>query len=174
MSEVPDMKKFFIFLITAIICLSLSNSHGWECMTGCKAIPQRKQECNLTSSKWFLFIIDFDSFMCLSCLDSFLEFYHQLPSSLEEGRIWGILVFDEPARIAEQDHHFRIVEKKLRGFIKANQIKFPVLIDRFKAFKDLGEEGTAVVVFDGEKKTIKKYVFPLRQKQKKEIMTIIR
>lgn len=67
----------------------------------------------------------------------------------------------------------KIIEKKLRGFIQANEIKFPVLIDRFKIFKDLGEEGTAVIIFDGERKTIKKYVFPLRHGQKQEIMNNI-
>lgn len=142
-------------------------------MVGSQSLLNRNQGEGLTSNKWLLFIIDFDSFMCLSCLDSFLEFYHQLPSSLEEGRIWGILVFGKPERRAEQDHSFRIVEKKLRGFIQANQIKFPILIDRFKVFKNMGEEGTAVVIFDSENKTIKKYIFPLKPWQRKEIMTKI-
>ena len=120
-----------------------------------------------TDAPLLLFIIDLDSFLCLPCLDSFLNFCTNLPDSIIEGHVWGILVFDKSEE--KGDSLARIAEKKLKGFIRANDIKFPVIVDRFHLFNHLGEEGTVLILFNYDERLIKKYVFPLSRSQIKEI-----
>ncbi|GAG37071.1 unnamed protein product, partial [marine sediment metagenome] len=67
----------------------------------------------------------------------------------------------------------RIAEKKLRGFVAANNIKFPILIDKFHVFNGLAEEGTVVMVFDWNRKMVKRYVFPLNKGQIEEIFKFL-
>ena len=120
-----------------------------------------------TDNPLLLFIIDFDSFLCLPCLDSFLKFCNGLPDYIIEGNVWGILVFDKPEE--KGDLLTRIAEKKLKGFISANDIKFPIIVDRFHIFDRLGQEGTVLIIFDNQGKSIRKYVFPLSQNKIDEI-----
>lgn len=168
---------YYLLLIIMIIGIILSEAHAIDGLIGDQTLQQKNhilqrknQGYDQVHHKLLLFIIDFKSFMCPSCLDSFLEFYHTLGCSFEEGMIWGILVFDKPSKMQEEDLSTKIIEKKLRGFIKANNIKFPIIIDRFHIFKGLSQERTAVIVFDRQKKAVKKYVFPLKPMQIKEII----
>lgn len=157
-------------LVVMVIGIILSRANALDGLIGNQTHHLKNQGYDLVHSKLLLFIIDFKSFMCPSCLDSFLEFYHLSARSFGEEMIWGILVFDKPAKIEEEGLSIKIVEKKLRGFIKANNIKFPVMIDRFHIFKELGEGGTAVIFFDRYKKILKKYVFPMKPMQIREII----
>ncbi len=166
-------KDKLVFIILALASRLVFFGYGGNGMMSDQALFLGDQTNFLIPDKLLFFIIEFESFACLSCLDSFLEFYHQLPSSLEQASLWGILIVDWSGQRAEQDHSFKIIEKKLRGFIKANQIQFPILIDRFQLFNGLGKEGISLILFDRKKRTIKKYVFPLRQIQKKEIVNNI-
>ena len=161
---------YYLLLIIMIIGIILSKAYALDGLIGDQTLQQKNQGYDQVHHKLLLFIIDFKSFMCPSCLDSFLEFYHTLGCSFEDKMIWGILVFDKPAKMQEEDLSTKIIEKKLRGFITANDIKFPIIIDRFHIFKSMGQEGTAVIVFDRQKKAVRKYVFPLRQIKIQEII----
>lgn len=170
-------KKYYCFIMVMVVGIILSKAYALDGLIGDQTLQQKNhilqqknQGYDQVHHKLLLFIIDFKSFMCLSCLDSFLEFYHTLAPSIEQGMIWGILVFDKPAKMQEEDLSTKIIEKKLRGFIKANGIKFPIIIDRFHIFEGLAQEGTAVILFDRQKKAVRKYVFPLRQIQIQEII----
>ena len=164
------LKKYYILLILMIVGLILSKAYALDGLIGGQTLQQKNQGYDIVHHKLLLFIIDFKSFMCLSCLDSFLEFYHTLGCSFEKGMIWGIFVFDKPVKMEEEDLSIKIIEKKLRGFIRANNIKFPIIIDRFHIFEGLAQEGTAVILFDHQKKAVRKYVFPLRPMQIREII----
>lgn len=116
-----------------------------------------------------LFFIGFDMLMCPSCLDSFLLFCRDVEGLIGEGRAWGILVL-WPLDAQKKDHSRKIAEKKLRGFRFANAIRFPVLVDHVPLFADFADEGTVLVLFNPGMKSIKKYRFPLRSLQRKEIL----
>ncbi len=117
--------------------------------------------------KLLLFILDFQDFSCLTCLDSFLGLYRKLPMRFKTSNAWGILVVKNSEWEGEKP--FRIAEKKLKGFVRANHITFPVLVDRSRFFKDLAENGSGVFLFDGMKKTVHRYDFPLTAEQLEEI-----
>lgn len=114
-----------------------------------------------------LFFLDFKDFSCMACLDSFLELYRLLPIDTKTSKAWGILAVEHSD--GEGNRLFRIAEKKLKGFVRANHITFPILVDRFRVFEELVEDGSGVFLFDGTAKTVRRYDFPLSGEQFEEI-----
>ncbi len=108
--------------------------------------------------------------MCFYCLDSFLDFYHSLPISFQEESIWGILVYKEENKRNTELTNIQIIENKILGFIEANRIQSPLVIDYFHVFNSMIQEGSAVIFFDQRRKAFKKYTFPLSREQKNEII----
>lgn len=114
-----------------------------------------------------LFILDFEDFTCLSCLDSFLALYRSLPSPFQTFQAWGVLIMKD--RGDDWGRAVRIAGKKLRGFIRANRIAFPILVDRSRIFAAWEERGSGVLLFDGKRKMCQWYDFPLTGEQFEEI-----
>jgi hypothetical protein len=119
------------------------------------------------SRQHLLFFIDFRDFACLNCLDSFLDFYHRLPPRFQSEDAMGVLIL-EPGR--EDETSIQIARVKLRGFALSNHIKFPVQVDRFHVFREFAQEGTSVVLLDYDREIIRKFLFPLRQKDLEELL----
>ena len=175
--------KFRHFIMIVVLGCLLFNNIGLSSVIEIEArIPQKNDLFSnakmdsydsLENRKLLLFIIDFNDFMCLSCLDSFLDFYYCLPSDFQKNMSWGILVFNISEKEGNNNISARIAEKKLRGFVAANNIKFPILIDKFHVFNGLAEEGTVVMVFDWSRKMVKRYVFPLNKGQIEEIFKFL-
>lgn len=154
----------FSFSLLGGLCVTLHAGH---------VDAYKAEENNFSPSDFsrrILFIIDFDDFMCFYCLDSFLDFYHSLPSSFQEASIWGILVYKEENKKDAEQTNIRVIEKKLRGFIEANRIQSPLVVDYFHVFNSLVQEGSAVIFFDQRRKAFKKHTFPLSSEQKSEII----
>lgn len=124
-------------------------------------------------NKMLIFIIDFRSFMCPACLESFLEFYRIISPWLEERAVWGVLVVDSQSGLEEEEMTMRIAAKKARGFLSGNALRFPLIVDRFHIFNQVAEKGTAVILWDSGQMVIKKYAFPLAPTQLEEIMNYI-
>jgi len=169
--------KYSFYLIAVFIGLTAFNFSqlGGKCVTlQAGHIESYKAEENNLSpsdfSKRILFIIDFDDFMCFYCLDLFLDFYHSLPISFQEESIWGILVYKEENKKNVEQTNIRVIEKKLQGFIEANRIQSPIVVDYFHVFNSMVQEGSAVIFFDQRRKAFKKHTFPLSSEQKSEII----
>jgi hypothetical protein len=120
--------------------------------------PERRQR--------LLFFIDFRDFSCMTCLDSFLDFYRRLPPRFQTEDSMGILVLDPEKRDKTSSEIARV---KLRGFVLSNHIIFPVQVDRFHVFRGIAQEGTSVVLFDYDREIIKRFLFPLRQQDLDEL-----
>lgn len=114
-----------------------------------------------------LFVLDFDDFSCLTCLESFLGFYQKLPFRFKTSKAWGILVVKKSKR--ERARKIRIAEKKLEGFVRANHVTFPILLDKSQVFGELAGKGSCVILFDENKKAVFRYDFPLSNEQSEEI-----
>lgn len=123
--------------------------------------------------KLLLFIFDFNDFMCMSCLESFLAFCHHLPPHTLEGNAWGILTIESAIKKSGLKNAVQIARKKLRGFKAANSIKFPIFIDHYQIFKQFEKKGTAVLLFDETNNMFKEYIFPLNKNQISEIQEIL-
>ena len=116
-----------------------------------------------------LLIIDFGDFMCFSCLESFLQFCYSLPHQFQDQYVCGVVIFEGNIGSESEDIAIKIVEKKIRGFRKANRVRFPILVDRSRIFSSLAGKGTTVVILKGEDQEIKRYIFPLSREQIAEI-----
>lgn len=116
-----------------------------------------------------LLIIDFGDFMCFSCLESFLQFCYSLPHQFQDQYVWGVVIFKGNIGSESEDIAIKIVEKKIRGFRKANRVRFPILVDSSRIFSSLAGKGTTVVILKGEAQEIKRYIFPLSREQIAEI-----
>ncbi len=127
------------------------------------AMPEFPNEGNML----LLFVLDFEDFACLSCLDSFLDLCRSLPSPFQAYRAWGVLILKD--RGVEGDRAVRIAEKKLKGFIRANRISFPILVDRPGIFAAWKERGSGVLLLGGKTKMCQWYDFPLTGEQFEEI-----
>jgi hypothetical protein len=120
-----------------------------------------------------LFVIDFNDFMCMNCLDSFLSLCSSIPPHILEKNAWGILTIESAIRKSGLMDSVRIAKTKLRGFVMANRIKFPIFIDEFQIFRRFERKGSSVLLFDGASNILKEYIFPLSKDQIGEIQQIV-
>lgn len=163
-----------LFLVGVVVGLFLGSAWGGGDVRGGFVFRRTLQGEDQAGRPLLLFIIDFGMLMCPSCLDSFLGFYQEFSGLIEEGMAWGILILDKPSE--EKDGtslSVTIAEKKLKGFRRANDIKFPILIDPFAVFAELAHEGTALVLFDRSRNIVRKYNFPLTPSEKKELLDVL-
>lgn len=123
------------------------------------------------SRQYLLFFIDFRDFACLNCLDSFLGFYRQLPPRFQKEDAMGVLILD-PGK--DDEISIQIARVKLRGFVLSNNIAFPMQVDRSHVFREFAREGTSVVLLDFDREIIRKFPFPLRQKDAGELLGYLR
>jgi len=155
------LNLMLIVLMAGFTPLLKSNFGCWPNHTPRHQQPQHQ-------NKIILFIIDFKSFMCPACLDSFLEFYYITSPWLGENAVWGILVIDNKSSTKDEETTIKIAAKKAKGFLTANKLQFPLIVDRFHVFGQWAEKGTAVILYDASHKIIKKYIFPLAPSQLKK------
>jgi len=143
-------------------CHSLmsSSAHSYQI-----EFPQNK--------KLLLIIFDFNDFMCMNCLESFLTFCQLLPPHILEENAWGILTIGSAIKKSGLKNSVKIAKTKLRGFVMANRIKFPIFIDEYQIFQQFEKKGTAVLLFDGTNNILKEYIFPLSKDRIGEIQKIV-
>ncbi|MGB8952509.1 MAG: hypothetical protein WCC06_07570 [Candidatus Aminicenantales bacterium] len=136
------------------------------------AIGQKGQVASPAVEKKFCFIlIDYDSLFCSPCLDLFLRFCNAIPVSVQESAVRGVVVYSDQSQQENSDIRERIMSKKIEGFIRANHIKFPVVVDHSHVFSPLKGGGTTAFLFDLERKVVNKYGFPLKPKELEEILS---
>ena len=123
--------------------------------------------------KLLLFVFDFNDFMCITCLESFLSFCNSLPPNILEENAWGILTIGSAIRKSGLRESIRIARAKLRGFVTANRIKFPIFIDEHQVFQQFEKKGSSVLLFDGANNILKEYIFPISKDKIGEIQHIV-
>ena len=121
---------------------------------------------------FLLFILDFNDFLCHSCLSTLVNFVQQLPPQIQVNNIRWILVQDQKSGRSREEA-YGIMAKQLRGFVKTYHIKFPCSIDSDSLFRDLTEEGSVVLLFSGETQPIRSYSFPLDNEAVDEILSLL-
>lgn len=117
-----------------------------------------------------IYIIEFRDILCSPCSESFLDFCSSLPLEFQEENTWGIVVLDPDFQTNLEE---KIIRKKVRGFMNGNQFPFPLFIDFSHIFQSLRTQSTQLLLMDSSALTIKKYVFPLSEKHKNEIVQAV-
>lgn len=140
----------------------------------CFRLTSGKQQCTpnfLGARKLIVVVVDFNSFFCPLCLESVRDFCDDLHSRGQDEFALGVLVYKSLDK--KDDERFKkIIEKKLRGFVIGNSIKFPFILDHFHVFKGLNLEDAGIILLDRLRKIFKKYAFPLTNEQLEEIFSL--
>lgn len=123
--------------------------------------------------KLIIFIINFDLFLCSPCLNPFFDFYRLLPFPFRESKVWGIIVYSETGKKENTAAQRRIADKKLRAFLRTNDITCPVVVDYSGDFERFSKKKTNILLFDPAKKFFKRFELPLNQEQKREVLDFI-
>jgi len=151
-------EKRILFTLFMALIIFLTHADSDSVKTGRKFLNKR-----------FLLIIDFGYLSCPLCVQSLSEFTGMINKRALEKSILGILTFEREGDKSGFEKYIKIMEKRLRGFIIGNKIKFPIILDRYGVFKSFSKNSTTLIFFDYRSKTIKKYIFPLNKVQIKEI-----
>lgn len=113
------------------------------------------------TEKSLLILIDSSSFFCPLCLESFIGFCEILQSKGWVSSTFGVLIYNESDNEKDTKNYVKMLEKQLRGFLSANNIQFPIILDKFQVFDDLNIPGAVVILFDKSRKMVKRYKLPL-------------
>ncbi len=146
-------------LLTALMTSSFSN----------KELFPQKQSVNLISEKRLILIIDFTFFNCSLCIQSLTDFNNMINAFKLEDSLIGVMVYREKNNEVDVERRIKIIETQLRGFIKGNDIRYPIILDKKGIFKSLSQDEASLILLDIQKKTVKKYTFPLEKRQIDEI-----
>jgi hypothetical protein len=169
-----NIRQSFFILVAAVFVILQGKSIRGPIRAEEHRCRSQVQMGEAAPRRFLVVIIDVPSLMCFSCLDAFVDLCHSLPPSCQKEKLWGVLV---PSGETEGESRLvkrMILEKKLRGFIKANGIKFPILVDRMRIFHELAKRGPGVVLFDPETRSLSMWTFPLSNRQIDEIIRFLR
>ena len=122
----------------------------------------------LENKKCFL-IINTDFLDCPVCNQSLTVFNNIINEFKLEDSLIGLMVYRETDDEVEAERRIKIIETQLGGFIKGNDIRYPIILDKMGIFKSLSQDEVSLILLDIQKKTVKKYTFPLKKEQIDEI-----
>jgi len=134
-----------------------------------KGLLPKKQGGNDISDKMFVLIIDIAYFNCSLCIQSLTDFNNMINAYKLEDSIIGVMVYRERNDETATERRIKIIEHQIRGFIKGNDIRYPIILDKKGLFKSLSQDEASLILLDIQRKTIKKYTFPLKKVQIDEI-----
>lgn len=126
--------------------------------------PQTQSE-DVIPEKRFILIIDFAFFNCPLCIQSLTDLNNMINALKLEDSFIGMMVYRETDNEANSERRIKIIETQLRGFIKGNDIRYPIILDYKGIFKCLSPDEASLILLDIEKKTVKKYPLPLKKDQ---------
>ena len=157
-------KKINTFIVFILCLLNMGNTFV------CPPAQSGSLWGNEKSSMALIYIIEFRDILCSPCSESFLDFCLSLPPEFQRENTWGIVVFEQGSPINLEE---KIITKKVRGFITGNQLHFPVFIDMLHIFKTFRTQATQLLLLDSSSLTVKKYDFPLNEKDKNAILKLV-
>jgi hypothetical protein len=122
---------------------------------------------SLENKKCFL-IINTDFLDCPLCKERINNLTEVVNKYNLENYFLGVLVISQEKDL-NNDKNIKIIERKLKGFIKGNEIKFPIIVDRERIFNEFSMDDICLILFDSQRNMIRRYTLPLSNKLIKEI-----
>ena len=111
---------------------------------------------------------------CQQCYGSFLAICDSIDKYIVGISAFGILVIE--SNIADgigKNKLIKIHKKKLRGFIKGNNIKFPILVDEHNIFEAEMKEESSIILLSGSFKIIRRWKLPLGTDDVEELSMLL-
>jgi hypothetical protein len=125
-------------------------------------VPQRQSPCLA------IFFIEMEDFMCLACLDSFLDLCRNLPPEILRERTLVVLM-DNAISEEISERRTKIVLKKLQALFSSNSLALSVCMDNSGLFQEIRGKAD-IVIFEPRLRDIKSFCFPLSRQEKKEVL----
>lgn len=123
----------------------------------------------LEEKKSILIILEPEIFFCPLCLEPVIHFVEKLRVHGRDCLVTGVFIWRREGREKSQKS-MKIIEKKIKGFVEGNEIRFPIILDKYHVFDGLNIETPVIILLDRSQNEIHKYTLPLSQKQLGEIL----
>lgn len=120
-----------------------------------------------------LLVIDVSDFLCPSCLDSLIDFVQTIPSPVRKNRMTAVWRVCDSENMEKNHLKSRIWQKKMRGFISANAVDFPVWMITESGLKSVFGDGSRLLLFLPGSEEIVTYSFPLSFKDRKTVQNLL-
>lgn len=136
-----------------------------------QTLPLKKgqQIIDVNNDILILLLLDYSDFSCQFCSNSFLELCAILQKNYDlHTSMYGILCVDDKNKI---DQH--IIQKQLKGFKNANNLKFPFILDNLLIFNEVTKKGSVVIILKKSVGVIKKWQFPLNHEAIVKVISFI-
>jgi len=120
---------------------------------------------------FLIFFIEMQDFLCLTCLDSFLDLCRKLPPEILQERTLVILSDDSISEeISEQRKNITL--KKLQALLSSNGFSLCVCMDDSGLFQEIRGKAD-VIIFEPRSRGIKSFCFPLNRLEVRKILNSI-
>lgn len=103
-----------------------------------------KGDVAVFDAKKIIVIFSFYEMQCSMCIDNLIFFCDYISKAKKCKNTMGILI-NEDGPMTKNDEELKILKKKLRGFIKGNNIKFSIKIDKNGIFSELKKKIDLIV-----------------------------
>lgn len=122
-----------------------------------------------------LLLFNFSDLSCPFCLYPLLALCDTLQAHNLDDSVWGVLTYHDGnlKNEMERETYNRILQKQLSGFVRANNINFPFILDSSHILREVTKSGSTVIVLNKSKGTVKKWQSPLRSEDIREIYHLI-
>jgi hypothetical protein len=119
-----------------------------------------------------IFFIDIEDFMCLTCLDSFIDLCRMFPPEILREKTFVVLTDngdsgESPAR------RKKINLKKIQALFRSNGLSPSLCLDNIGLFQEIRGKAD-LVVFEPRYREIKSFCLPLSQLEIREVLSSIR
>jgi len=121
--------------------------------------------------RFILVVINSNLLYCPLCEKMMNDFCRKLGSEGLEDLTMGIFVPNDDHLTSQDKKGLAIIEKQLRGYIKGNNIRFPILVDTDRIFAEICSKDADVLLFDGLRHRLRMFKLPLTQDQWQEIIS---
>jgi hypothetical protein len=126
-------------------------------------------DADISFDKMMFLLIGDESFLCPSCLNHFLKFCEELKLYCQYDPSLCVFGVVDLNSANEERNDPKILMKQLKGFIKANDITFPVMIDSLNVFYQLKKKNFHLLFLDFSKNIEKMWPFPKSSTEQQEI-----
>jgi hypothetical protein len=102
--------------------------------------------------------------MCPACLDSLLSLCRTLPPPILRKHVWGFVILPQSIPPGSDPVAIQIMEKKIRGFRRANRIAFPLILDRSRLLSGASRQGTTLLLLEVQPPSASLFPLPLSRR----------
>ncbi|MBN1273582.1 MAG: hypothetical protein JXB26_15050 [Candidatus Aminicenantes bacterium] len=148
-----------IFLTGTIVVFFMSG-------TGCLQAESRGTGCPFFKEKTtYILIIPSTVFSCPLCLSPYREFISTVQKNGAGKNMMAVFTYNSSSEQWTEGKRLRLLKKKIKGFVRGNDITFPVFLDDKGVFRGMSDQKIFLVVLEHTAFTIKTIRFPLSREE---------